>query len=189
MCVEKPKDNTRTFCRSGCGSRRPTVTVAVKVPEPEPEPVPEPTQVEQEPQPDESEERGVNETEGSVSDDVDREEEDDEEQEQVEERAQEPAVGDVVQEQVKDAVEEQVPYEVIGQRTTMYIRLTPTKKRRKMNGETTKHKQQGKCRICKAKTTYICSLCRDEGRAPEPWLCHFETPRQCYSVHLLEAHP
>jgi hypothetical protein len=174
MCVEKPKDNTRTFCRSGCGSRRPTVTVAVKVPEPEPEPepVPEPTQVEQEPQPDESEEEGVAESEGSVSDDVDREEEDDEEQEQVEERAQESAVGDV-----------------IGQRTTMYIRLTPTKKRRKMNGETTKHKQQGKCRICKAKTTYICSLCRDEGRAPEPWLCHFETPRQCYSVHLLEAHP
>jgi hypothetical protein len=101
------------------------------------------------------------------------------EQEQVEEAVQEPAVD--------DAVQEQVPNEVIGLRI-VGIRLTPTKKKRKMNGETTKYKQQGKCRVCKTKTTYICSLCRDEGRAPEPWFCHYEK-RQCYSAHLLEAHP
>jgi hypothetical protein len=106
-----------------------------------------------------------------------------------------------VDEPVNDAVQEQVSNEVIGRTTgvprggVLSVHLTPTKKKRKMHGETTGYKQQGRCRVCKAKTTYNCSLCMEVQatsvgrRFPGPWFCHFETGRMCFSVHMQQAHP
>jgi hypothetical protein len=113
-------------------------------------------------------------------------------------------VRDAVQEQVvRDAVPDQivvraaaVPEQVTGvPRRGAFPHLTPTKKKRMSKGQTTTFRQQGNCRTCNKKTTYHCSLCLEERAGcvgtmpPAPWFCHYEKPRQCFSVHMLEAHP
>jgi hypothetical protein len=63
--------------------------------------------------------------------------------------------------------------------------LTPTKKKRKSKSVTrATFALQGKCCICSAKTTHICSSClddRDEGGST--WLCHSKNNRHCFGLH------
>jgi hypothetical protein len=75
-------------------------------------------------------------------------------------------------------------------RSGVYAHLTPTKKRRKSKGVYTKHREQGNCRVCKRRTTYICSVCEDDpANGPEPWLCHTERGNMCFSNHMQRVHP
>lgn len=66
--------------------------------------------------------------------------------------------------------------------------LTPTKRRRSVNGELAGHTAQGRCRVCtKYKSSYICGFCRDR-RGLERFFCHTKTGRDCYEAHLSLEH-
>ncbi len=53
--------------------------------------------------------------------------------------------------------------------------LTPTKRRRIHKGSLTKGLYQGKCRVCKKNTTFVCSACKDDNEdgclGKDVWLC------------------
>ena len=68
--------------------------------------------------------------------------------------------------------------------------LTPTKRKRKSRGEDTYYLQQGDCRVCKHRTTNICSLCRDDAKSGnnEPWLCHTKKGSLCFATHMERIH-
>ena len=74
--------------------------------------------------------------------------------------------------------------------------LTPTTERkRKKNGELTNYTLQGNCRICRKKTSYVCSACEIQRkdnpniRRQKPWFCHKKHRRSCFSQHLEKMHP
>lgn len=168
-CTSKPKDNEGTFCKGRCGSRRPT-TVSVRIPLPQPEP---------ELKQDESAPEGLVPV-------------------QVPLREPEPATNETTPDE--SGLDEQVPDEDIGRTAVVPPRcglsayLTPTKKKRKSRGEPTTYRKQGNCRVCKAKTTYTCSVCAGElarcgVSVPDQWLCHTEKGKTCVSVHMQVAHP
>jgi hypothetical protein len=66
--------------------------------------------------------------------------------------------------------------------------LTPSKRKRKnKNGEDTKYTLQGHCRVCKRKSTMVCSVCEDEKK--ESWVCsHRNIGQECFSKHFQEFH-
>jgi chromosome segregation ATPase len=66
--------------------------------------------------------------------------------------------------------------------------LTPSKRKRKnRNGQETKYTLQGNCRVCKMKTTMICSVCEDENK--EYWLCNKRNEgKECFPKHFQEFH-
>jgi Transposase IS4 len=68
--------------------------------------------------------------------------------------------------------------------------LTPTKKKRKRkSGTSTTFALQGKCCICSAKTTHICSSCLDDrAESGSIWLCHSKNNRHCFGLHLRAHH-
>jgi hypothetical protein len=67
------------------------------------------------------------------------------------------------------------------------IHLTPTKKKRKRtDGTVTNHALQNKCRECRKKTKYCCSVCLDNRK--ETWLCYSETGRTCFVNHIDHEH-
>ena len=67
--------------------------------------------------------------------------------------------------------------------------LTPTKKRRKMNGRTTNYCQQMWCSICrKYKTSYVCSVCRDKDDEDKIYFCNPKTNRLCFLQHIQDKH-
>lgn len=68
--------------------------------------------------------------------------------------------------------------------------LTPTKRRQtSREGHQKPFALQGKCKVCKTcKTTYECSVCRDNGVA-NPWICHTKKGKRCFAMHLAECHP
>ena len=61
--------------------------------------------------------------------------------------------------------------------------LTPTKKRRRG----TNHMQQNRCAICRKKTIYVCSQCRDSSNC-EVGICHSKTGRPCFNEHVTQMH-
>ena len=61
--------------------------------------------------------------------------------------------------------------------------LTPTKKRRRG----TNHMQQNRCNICRKKTIYVCSQCRDSSNC-EVGICHSKTGRACFNEHVTQMH-
>ena len=73
------------------------------------------------------------------------------------------------------------------------VHLTPTKKRRCMNGKQTNYLQQNWCSDCMGdkpfKTTYVCSECRDvDGKIKNLAFCHSKTGRLCFRRHVEEVH-
>ena len=71
----------------------------------------------------------------------------------------------------------------------MEVRLTPTKKRRTKNGTLTPYLRQNDCRMCKKRTTHICSQCRDESpNETEIYLCHAKSGRSCFKLHCDDHH-
>jgi hypothetical protein len=71
--------------------------------------------------------------------------------------------------------------------------LSPTKRRRIEKGVTTKGLYQGKCRICKKKTVFVCSACKDENESgilygKEVWLCMNKQGETCFIDHLSDKH-
>ena len=69
-------------------------------------------------------------------------------------------------------------------RSGVSAHLTPTKRKRKG----TNHVLQSKCRICRKKTTYICSQCADKTGCHIA-ICHSKTNRTCFLQHLQKKHP
>jgi hypothetical protein len=71
--------------------------------------------------------------------------------------------------------------------------LSPTKRRRVEKGVTTKGLYQGKCRICKKKTVFVCSACKDANEdgilhGKEVWLCMNKQGETCFIDHLSAKH-
>ena len=73
--------------------------------------------------------------------------------------------------------------------------LTPTKRRRidKQSKQETAYAYQGYCTICtgrksRHKTTFTCSLCRDNGAAKEVFLCPTRCGRDCFLEHMRLTH-
>jgi hypothetical protein len=69
-------------------------------------------------------------------------------------------------------------------------RLTPTKKRQKDKyGNLKPYALQGRCKVCSVgRTTYECSLCRDN-HVNNPWICYTKNGSRCYATHLAQCHP
>ena len=74
------------------------------------------------------------------------------------------------------------------------VHLTPTKKRRCVNGERTNFIQQDWCKGCKGdliskryKTTYVCSMCREQDGLNMAF-CHPKTGRYCFRNHIKNMH-
>jgi hypothetical protein len=85
--------------------------------------------------------------------------------------------------------------ELIDRRTNLprsgtAIHLTPTKrKRKKKDGSWTQNTFQARCHICRSKTIYQCSRCKDESDGiDEGWLCHTAKGKRCFLDHLSEKH-
>jgi hypothetical protein len=71
--------------------------------------------------------------------------------------------------------------------------LSPTKRRRIEKGVTTNGLYQGKCRICRKKTVFVCSACKDENEngilhGKEVWLCMNKQGETCFIDHLSKKH-
>jgi hypothetical protein len=73
-------------------------------------------------------------------------------------------------------------------RAGCYAHLTPTKKRKRKDGVEIPHSLQGRCRVCKSLTTFVCSLCMDEKPDKEAWMCYTKKGKLCYPVHMTEHH-
>ena len=69
------------------------------------------------------------------------------------------------------------------------LHLTPTKRRRRSRGvEMPRQAFQRDCRVCKTrKSKFICSTCFDEKNL-EVSLCHSETGRNCFALHVDKFH-
>ena len=73
------------------------------------------------------------------------------------------------------------------------IHLTPTKKRRMKEGKLTNYIQQDWCSDCaredkRYKTTYVCSLCRDNVIRKKIAFCHPKPERLCFRKHVENMH-
>jgi hypothetical protein len=71
--------------------------------------------------------------------------------------------------------------------------LSPTKRRRIEKGVIKKGLYQGKCRICKKKTVFVCSACKDANEdglfhGKEVWLCMNKQGETCFIEHLSDKH-
>jgi hypothetical protein len=76
-------------------------------------------------------------------------------------------------------------------RSGLYAHLTPTKKRRKnKDGSFSSNRLQGRCLVCSKKTTYVCSVCKDEEtpHSREPWVCYTTKGKLCYANHMATCH-
>ena len=72
------------------------------------------------------------------------------------------------------------------------VYLTPTKKKRKKNGDLTEHLAQNRCKICQAKTSHVCNGCLqldpDPMNAKYVYICHSRTQRDCFAKHKAAEH-
>ena len=70
------------------------------------------------------------------------------------------------------------------------LHVTPTKKRRKKrDGKETQNLLQGECKVCRKKTTHVCSDCADTDAVKiEMWVSHPKTNRSCFAQHVHSPH-
>jgi hypothetical protein len=70
------------------------------------------------------------------------------------------------------------------------IHCTPTKKlRATRNGDLTKSRLQGNCKVCSKKSSHGCSECKDNNvSGTDCWICHPQTKQNCFKTHLEEKH-
>jgi hypothetical protein len=75
-------------------------------------------------------------------------------------------------------------------RSGVGVHLTPTKKKRRTSkGEVQSGLRQGRCMICRRKSTLTCSQCKDvDPEGPEPWLCTTRIGRTCFPTHFALKH-
>ena len=72
-------------------------------------------------------------------------------------------------------------------RSGLSAHLTPTK-RRKVDpaGNQTKHHWQGRCNVCKLKSTQLCSVCSDNGKTV--YICGTRKGQICFAEHMQSKH-
>ena len=63
--------------------------------------------------------------------------------------------------------------------------LTPTAKRRHASSG---HLVQSECRVCGARTTLVCSTCKDTPGVGEVFFCGARSTRLCFAEHICAAH-
>jgi hypothetical protein len=73
--------------------------------------------------------------------------------------------------------------------------ITPTKRRRIRKGVIRKSLHQGKCRFCKRKTTFLCSVWKEENsegndgqHGKEAWICMNKQGQTCLANHVTDQH-
>jgi hypothetical protein len=65
------------------------------------------------------------------------------------------------------------------------VYLRKSAKRRKNSN----HVHQGRCLVCKTKSSYLCSACCDnDSDVRQPWICNTETGRMCFATHRMAKH-
>jgi hypothetical protein len=58
-----------------------------------------------------------------------------------------------------------------------------------MNGDLTKSRLQGNCKIYSKKSSHGCSDRKDKNVSGiDCWICHPQTKRNCFRAHLEEKH-
>ena len=76
----------------------------------------------------------------------------------------------------------------------VHSHITPTKKKRKVQGQDTTYLAQGRCTQCKKKTTSGCSDCIDamelseENRPKSAWICTTKDGKLCFANHMHQCH-
>jgi hypothetical protein len=75
-------------------------------------------------------------------------------------------------------------------RAGVSVHLTPTKRRKRtVNGDILPFSLQGRCRICKCLSTFMCSLCEDSLECTTTmWICHTKKGKLCFPTHLEMCH-
>lgn len=68
--------------------------------------------------------------------------------------------------------------------------LTPTKRRKVLNGKQTSFAYQSRCTVCKKSvSTYICSQCALENpNGKQIHICHSKTEKLCFANHMNDVH-
>jgi hypothetical protein len=65
---------------------------------------------------------------------------------------------------------------------------TPTKRKKSTrDGMETSYKVQKRCKVCRQKTTKICSQCKDDEQI-EYFVCDSNRGRNCFASHVFERH-
>jgi Transposase IS4 len=75
-------------------------------------------------------------------------------------------------------------------RSGVDLHITPTSKKRKnRDGEVVTGKKQSRCLVCSAKTSFLCSWCRDTYPNEEVgWVCHTHNGKVCFHTHIHNMH-
>jgi hypothetical protein len=72
-------------------------------------------------------------------------------------------------------------------RSGLSAHLTPTKRRKlDSDGNPTNHHWQGKCNVCKKKSTQMCSVCGDNGKTV--YICGTRKGQVCFAEHMQHTH-
>ena len=97
---------------------------------------------------------------------------------------------DSIQLRPRNGTAEQTPsIDAIGKdgrsRSGIHIHLTLTKRKRK-GSNTALH--QGRCKICKVKSSNECSVCVDKNDGLDYYLRHSISGRDCFAQHIYHTH-
>jgi hypothetical protein len=83
-------------------------------------------------------------------------------------------------------------YDRLGDRRAgVSAHRTPTKRRKRtVNGDILPYSLQGRCRVCKCLSTFMCSsLCEDSLECTTTmWICHTKKGKLCFPTHLETWH-
>ena len=72
-------------------------------------------------------------------------------------------------------------------RSGLSAHLTPNKRRKlDREGNPTSHHWQGKCNVCKKKSTLLCSVCSDNEKTV--YICGTRKGKICFAEHMKSAH-
>ena len=70
-------------------------------------------------------------------------------------------------------------------RSGIRIHITPKKRRRRGSNTAL---NQGRCKICKVKSSRECSVCVDKNDGLDYYLCHSKTGRDCFAQQIYHKH-
>ena len=97
---------------------------------------------------------------------------------------------DSIQLRTRNGTAEQTPsLDAIGKdgrpSSGIRIHLNPTKRRRK-GSNTALH--QGRCKICKVKSSHECSVCVDKNDGLDYYIFYSKSGRDCFAQHTYHTH-
>ena len=81
-----------------------------------------------------------------------------------------------------------VDYATGQPRSGVDAHISPTKRKKKRKNPDSKgFSLQGRCQVCQKKTTWECSVCR-ENPTRNMWICHTKNGNRCFPIHMAKEH-